>query len=966
MQDNNESSGATRNDFPSANRGVEIKGSVVNSVIITGDGNQVFLEYGEQFHYQVLDENFRNAQLKSAPADFYNGTRPNWGNIIRGDDAPRNLYGEAKAFVEDQSLPAQRMCIVTGPSGEGKTTFLMRLAWDLAEGGYPVFWRHFGKVSQTSSVDYQSTRPVILCFDQAGDDTQLPLLVRDLCQFGVPFIILATERQNEWQSTGLESEIRRSIHFKTFAMPRLTKDEVVSLLDCLEKASQLDALAGISKKQRVKHFLNRLDADGQLLPALLTAKTGKHSLDAIVLNMLERIKRQKDGDFLIKSYVLIASVHRWGRSLSSSLLARCLEIDEEDIRPRLLRYLSGEVSELMLGENVQLYTRHPFIANKAFELADSNYLVQEGKEIYKKLLRAVGQCNAEDKAGEQKLLTIIPISHKRMGDVNTARILFNESTRANPTNAPTWQAWALMEKELGNYSEARRLFKESTMAAPLDAPSWQAWALMEKELGNIDEAHSLFKEATIAVPQDAPSWQAWALMKREHGDYDEARHLFRKATEMDPKHVPAWQSWALMEKELGKYEEARRLFKKATEVDPYSAFGWQPWALMEKELGNYEEARRLFRESTRAALRDAPSWQAWALMEKQLGNIDQARYLFGTSTKADPKHAPSWQAWALMEKELGNHKEALRLVRMATEADPKNAPSWQAWALMEKELGNYEEARQLFKKATEVDPKHAPAWQPWAVMEKELGNYEEARFLFRKVTEVDINSAFGWQPWALMEKELGNYEEARRLFKKATEADPNSAFGWQAWALMEKELGNYEEARQLFEAAVKADSNQASAWQAWSLLEMEMKNLDTALAYAKRAVELRPRDFYPYIARGHVFLASQKPKEAKTDLDMAKSLIQKRLLNQKRNAKLLIVYGEVLIALQEYEKTREIANQVLGLSTVHNKHLVHILLGKLYAAQNQIQQALNEFETALRYAPSNLEAKSFLKKLRTK
>ena len=820
MTDQEEHNGSKKAILSARNRAVTAGGNIINSVIITGDGNTVSLDYGEQFHYQVLDDYFRQAQQGSAPADFYNGTRANWRNISRKDDAPRILYRDVRAFVEDQNLPAQRMCLITGLAGEGKTTLLMRLAWDLAESGYPVFWRHFGKAFSTSSFDLESSRPVILCFDQVGDESQLPLLVRDLCQFGISFIILGTERQNEWQSAGLEAELNRSLYFKIFKIRRLVESEVVSLLDRLESASKLDALAELSQQQRVRHFLNRLEADGQLLPALLTSRTGKQSFDAIILDMLERIKKRSDGDFLIYSYVLIASIHRWGRGLSSSLFGRCMEIDEGEIQHRILRYLSGEILELTLGENDHLYTRHPFIADRALQLADSYFLAPKGIEIYKKLLQAIGQNNFGNMASQPHLLTIIPIAYKRTGDVINARNLFQESAKANPKHAPTWQAWGVLEKEFGNYDEARRLFKEATKADPRHAPSWQAWALMEKELGN----------------------------------YDEARRLFKEATKADPKHAPAWQ----------------------------------PWALMEKELGNHNEARRLFNQ----APKDAPSWQAWALMEKELRNHNEARRLFKEATKADPRHAPSWQAWALMEKQLGNHSEARRLFNQA----PKDAPSWQAWALMEKELGNHNEARRLFKEATKADPKHAPAWQAWGVLEKEFGNYDEAR----------------------------------RLFKEATKADPKHAPAWQPWALMELELGN----------------------------------LGDALDHAQRAVKLQPQDFYPYIARGRVLLASGQSEKSKSDLEKAKSIIQKRLQNQKRNTKLQNIYCEILIELEEYGQAKEILQQSLSVSITHNKQFVHILLGKLYAAQNFIGQAIVEFEKALQYSPNNLEAKKLLEKFR--
>ncbi|MBF0401446.1 MAG: hypothetical protein HQL90_11830 [Magnetococcales bacterium] len=62
-----------------------------------------------------------------------------------------------------------------------------------------------------------------------------------------------------------------------------------------------------------------------------------------------------------------------------------------------------------------------------------------------------------------------------------------------------------MQRNLGSVEEAysaRWLFKRATDADSRHAPSWQAWAVMEKEAGNrgsVEEAYSarwLFKRAT--------------------------------------------------------------------------------------------------------------------------------------------------------------------------------------------------------------------------------------------------------------------------------------------------------------------------------------------------------------------------------------------------------------------------------------------------------------------------------------
>ncbi len=133
-------------------------------------------------------------------------------------------------------------------------------------------------------------------------------------------------------------------------------------------------------------------------------------------------------------------------------------------------------------------------------------------------------------------------------------------------------------------------------ADPKNAPTLQAWALLEKEQGQIDRARQLFARAAEADPKHAPTLQAWALLEKEQGQIDRARQLFARAAEADPKHAPTLQAWALLEKEQGQIDRARQLFARAAEADPKNAPTLQAWALLEAQQGNLSEAIRILED----------------------------------------------------------------------------------------------------------------------------------------------------------------------------------------------------------------------------------------------------------------------------------------------------------------------------------------------------------------------------------
>ena len=246
--------------------GVKVDAEQVN---IGGDvvGRDKIIQYINQFiepegFYAVESKlNAARIQLNNGRAvghDFYNGTEPNWLDIVAEHDAPRDIENALLQFVHERAQEEGKINIglIIGRAGDGKTTALMRIAANLVGDGYLVLWhkRNLDKLNSRALEEIRDTKRVVICID---DTLYLSIeevegFLRHLHTISANVLILMTVRDEFW--FGSEPVFETVTHVTEFPMRTLSDTEIRLILDKLTIADELGELQILARNEQEKRF----------------------------------------------------------------------------------------------------------------------------------------------------------------------------------------------------------------------------------------------------------------------------------------------------------------------------------------------------------------------------------------------------------------------------------------------------------------------------------------------------------------------------------------------------------------------------------------------------------------------------------------------------------------------------------------------------------------------------------------
>lgn len=553
---------------------------------------------------------------------------------------------------------------------------------------------------------------------------------------------------------------------------------------------------------------------------------------------------------------------------------------------------------------------------------------------------------------------------KKLFSASILLACLNAPTLAADRNIENWKHYsqAIKQEKLGNQLQAVKQYTKALKEKPRDVATLTKLGMMYLRSdadGDLREesmktAISYLNKANSIQKDDALISMLLGKAYQEVNDYDNAIKHYEKAITLEPDNVLLRTNLALIHFENKSFKEAIELYNKIviSYPDNLKARSYLGAALQATDnylaaIEQYNYVLNYEKDSFSILKNLADSWLA-------LEQYDKARETYLKAQEVDPNVPDIYADLAFIEHEQKNFPEAIENYKKALEL--KDNARWKrslAYALW-----SNKDLTEAVDKFTDIEEYNIAGYihQVLGDNDKAIESYEKAVAKNPKDTKSLFNLARLYQ-------NTDNIELAKNQYLKVLEQKPNDLETIFLLGVLEHESGEINKAIEHYNDLIAnhlKDNNKAVE-QLGSSKDIKNKvHYNLGLAYkSKNDLNKAEENFEEVLKEGGFSQADNVYKELsfiKIALDKnseAEGVIKGWLREDPTSVDARNIYADFLIHLS---KERQAIEQLRLASVLDKTTETRLKLANLLHNQNNLYEALAEYQTILQKEPENLNA----------
>ncbi len=495
--------------------------------------------------------------------------------------------------------------------------------------------------------------------------------------------------------------------------------------------------------------------------------------------------------------------------------------------------------------------------------------------------------------------------------------------------------------------------------------------------GKYQEAIAKYQEAIALLPTSGPLYRNMGSAYQAADDFNNAFNSYKKAYSVDPKgEVNCLYFMAVIDENYKRGQAAFDKYNQYKREAPAGQFIKEANARIAALSKNVADTLTMQTQAEAKANADTEKLIAQATDAYNQKNYDVAIGLYQQIAQIKPKEASVPFSLGAIYQQKEDWDNASKYFQQAVSMDPKNKQYAEALAAAKasavgpvmqqgyakQTAGDLAGAIPLYEQGLKQYPNNAPGWTSLAACYQGTDNFQKAYDAYKKGYDLDQKGQVGNLYFmGILDENFGKGNQAWNEYQDYVKRDPSGAYAGDARSRIARLGKNVNDVQKLTTSAqAKMQGDSAAAYEAAVKLQSEQK-YDESIAKYKEAIGLVPNSDSFYYGMGTCY-------QAKGDIDLAIEAYKKAISLAPSNAN----YKSVLSGAQQIKaaplidsaikkQTDEAKPDLPGAIADYEAALklwndpsTHMNLGTAYQAANNLNRAMQEYNTALQMDAKDL------------
>ena len=237
--------------------------------------------------------------------------------------------------------------------------------------------------------------------------------------------------------------------------------------------------------------------------------------------------------------------------------------------------------------------------------------------------------------------------------------------------------------------------------------------------------------------------------------------------------------------------------------------------------------------------------------------------------KLNPKSADAYALRGVGRTTLGDSKGAFADFERAIALNPRSARSYLYRGYVEVQYADPNKAIQSINQALAIDPNLGDGYSVRAVAKYLIGDPQGADSDFNRAIQINANSFLAYAYRGFIRVSAGNKETGFADSARAIAISPKNPIGYSLRGLAYLSSGDYARAISEFNRAIEIKPNDDLSYARRGIAYMQQKNFQQGLADVEKALQINPNSEFAYQGRAIYYVSKQQFQRSLADANRA-------------------------------------------------------------------------------------------------